>query len=152
MILKILMCRCYKEEFQAKGHKYKKKIIHFHCKYKDRHSYYVLFCNEHPYGADFGDSVAQDEKKCDCKSGLSHEVYGFPFSVRYLLNFKSFNICVEELPGTFAEKIFPLDHYFRNMNCDPFFFLSEKTKLIEVNLDNLNEGPIPAKTDCKYSF
>ena len=110
MISKTLMCRCYKEKFQAKGYEYKKKIIHFHCKCKDRHSYYVLFCNEHPYGADFGDSVAQDEKKCDCKSGLSHKVCGFCFSVKYLLNFKSFKICVEELPDTFAEKIFPLDH------------------------------------------
>ena len=45
-----------------------------------------------------------------------------------------------------------LDHYFRNMNCDPFLFVSKKTKLIEVSLDNLNEGPIFYKTDCKYSF
>ena len=111
-----------------------------------------MFCNEHPYGADFGDFVAQDEKICDCKSGLSHKVCGFCFSVRYLLNFKSFKICVEELPDTFAEKIVPLDHYFRNMNCDPFLFLSKKPKLIEVSLDNLNEGPILYKTDCKYSF
>ena len=92
------------------------------------------------------------KKKCDCKSGLSHEVCGFCFSVRYLLNFKSFKIYVEELPDTFVEKIVPLDHYFKNMNCDPFFFLSKKTKLTEVSLDNLNKGPIPAKTDYKYSF
>ena len=52
---------------------------------------------------------------------------------------------MEELPDTFAEKIVPLDHYFRNMNCDPFYFLSKKTKLVEVS------KPIRAKTDYKYS-
>ena len=98
------MCCCYKEEFQAKSYKYKQKIIHFHCKCKDRHSYYVLFCNEHPYGDDFGNSAAQDEKKCDGKS-VYHKVCGSCFSVKNVLNFESFKICVEELPDTFAEKI-----------------------------------------------
>ena len=38
------------------------------------------------------------------------------------------------------------------INYDPFFYLSKETKNIEVSLDNLNEGPIPAKTDYKYSL
>ena len=59
---------------------------------------------------------------------------------------------MEELPDTFPEKIFPLDYYFNKINCDPFRYLSKKTWNIEVSLDNLNEGPIPAKTDYKYSF
>ena len=37
------------------------------------------------------------------------------------------------------------------MNCDHFFFLNKKTKLVEVSLDNLDYEPIPAKTDYKYS-
>lgn len=86
MILKILMSSCYKEEFQAEGHTCIKKLVH--CKCKEKH---------------FRD-LATDEQTCNCKNGLSHEVCGFCFSVRYLLNFKCFKICVEEVPDNFIER------------------------------------------------
>ena len=57
---------------------------------------------------------------------------------------------MEELPDTFIERIVPLDHYFKKMNCDPFFFLNKKTKNIDVSVDNLNGRPIPAKSDNRY--
>ena len=57
------MCSCYKEEFQFEGHIYIKKLVHFHCKYKEKYFYYVLFCKDHPFGADFRGSVT-DEQKC----------------------------------------------------------------------------------------
>ena len=121
MVSKILMCRCYKEEFSAKGYEYKKKIIHFHYKGNDRHSYYVLFCNEHRYGADFGLFVPQGDKSCECKKLQPHQICGFCFSIRYLLNFKAFKICVDRLPGLFVENVVILDQYFKRINCDPFF-------------------------------
>ena len=65
------MCPCYKEEFFAASNEYIHHSIHFKCK-----------CDM--------------EEKCNCKSGLSHEVCGFCFSVRYLLNVLSFyKICIK---------------------------------------------------------
>ena len=103
MISKILMCCCYKDEFQASGNSYIKKHIHFYCKCKEKHFHYVLFCENHPFGSDLGGSTRNeianfggsetDEKKCSCKTGLSHEVCGFCLSARYILNFKCFKIC-----------------------------------------------------------
>ena len=60
--------------------------------------FYVLFCKNHPFGTKF---VARDytfhiDEECACKNGLSHEVCGFCFSVRYLLNLKCYKIFVEE--------------------------------------------------------
>ena len=148
MVLKILMCRCYKEEFLENGYEYKKKIIHFHCYCDDEHSsYYVLFFKEHPYGAAFG-RFAQRGESCQCKKCHDHQICTFCFSVRYLLNFKSFKICVDKLLGLFVEKIITLDQYFKGMNCDPFFYLSKKSKNIEVSLDNPKYGPLPVLTCC----
>lgn len=101
MISKILMCRCYKEEFKTEGHTYNKKLIHFHCKCKEKHFYYILLRKNHPFGADFGGS-ATDERKCNYKSGLFHEVCGFCFS--NLLTFKCSKICVEEVFDNFIER------------------------------------------------
>ena len=109
----------------------------------------VLFCKDHPFGADHGGS-ARDERKCNCKSGISHEVCGFCFSVRYLLNFKCFRIYVEEVPDNFIERVASLDHYFKKMKCEPFYFHRKKTKMVEIGPDNPNEGRVPVKTDDKY--
>ena len=122
MVLKIVMCRCYKEEFLDDGYEYKKKIIHFHCKCDDEHSsYYVLFCKEHPYGAAFGLFAPRGEKSCQCKKCLDHQICTFYSSVKYLLNCKSFKVCVDKLPGLFVEDIITLDQYFKRMNRGPFF-------------------------------
>ena len=65
------------------------------------------------------------------------------------MDFKCYKICVEEVPGYFVERVVTLDAYLKKMNCDPFFFLSNKTRLIEVSLDNPYEDKIPVKTDYK---
>ena len=65
------------------------------------------------------------------------------------MDFKCYKICVEEVPDYFVERVVPLDAYLKKMNCDPFFFLSNKTKLIEVSLDNPYEDKMPVKTDYK---
>ena len=59
-------------------------------------------------------------------------------------------MCVEEVPDYFVELVVPLDAYLKKMNCDPFFFLSNKTRLIEVSLENPYEDNIPIKTDYKF--
>ena len=80
--------------------------------------FYVLFCKNHPFGTKF---VARDytfhiDEECACKNGLSHEVCGSCFSVRYLLNLKCYKICVEELPDYFVDKVVPMDTSLKNMN------------------------------------
>ena len=144
------MCACYKEEFQAESHTYVKKLIHFHCKCKEKHFYHVLFCNEHSFGADFAASI-EENKKCSCKSGLSHEVCCFRLTVRYLLNFKCFKICMEEVPENFIDRVISMNQYFKKIKCEPFFTHNRKTNMVVICLDNPNEEKVPTKTDYKFS-
>ena len=46
-----------------------------------------------------------------------------------------------------VERVVPLDPHLKKMNCDPFFFLSNKTRLIEVSLVSPYNDKIPQKTD-----
>ena len=144
------MCACYKEEFQAESHTYVKKLIHFHCKCKEKHFCHVLFCNEHSFGADFAAST-EENKKCSCKNGLSHEVCCFRLTVRYLLNFKCFKICMEEVPENFVDRVISMNQYFKKIKCEPFFTHNRKTNMVVICLDNPNEEKVPTKTDYKYS-
>ena len=104
MILKKFMCCCSREEFRVETVLIKKKLIHFHCKCKEKHFYYVLFCKNNPFGAGFV-APQQTKRKCNCKSGFSHEVCRFCFSIRYLLNVKRFKICEEDLPDYFIGRV-----------------------------------------------
>ena len=70
-------------------------------------------------------------------------------SVRYLWNFKYPKICIIEVPDCFIGRVVHLGVYLTKINCDPFFFLSCKAKLVEVNLDNPFEDKITAETDYK---
>ena len=106
MILKVLMCLCYKKEFQTAGNTYIKKLIHFHCKYKEKHLIYVLFCKDHTFGVTFE---------------ASHEVCSFCLTVRYLLNFKCFKIFMENVPDIFLDKVVSIDQCFKKIKFEPFF-------------------------------
>ena len=78
--------------------------------------FYVLFCKNDPFGIKFvarRDYTFDIDEECTCKNGISHEVCGFYFSVRYLLNFKCYKICVEEVPDYFIERVVPLDSYLK---------------------------------------
>ena len=91
--------------------------------------------------------ASQEIEKCLCKDGLSHEVCGFCLSGRYLLNFKCFKICVEKVPHEFIEKVVSFSYCLKQISCDPFFFFSKKTKVVEISLDNSDEEQIPVLTD-----
>ena len=149
------MCPCYKGEFLSAGNEYIHHLIHFKRKCQSKHFLYVLFYKKHPFGTKFvarGDYLYDMEQECSCRYGLSHEVCGICFCVRYLLNLKCYKICVEEVPDYFVERDFPSDSYLKKMNCEPFFFLSNKTRLIEVSLNNPDEDKIRSKTDYKCIF
>ena len=131
MIAKILICLCYKEEFQAGAHECIKRKIHFYCKCQENYIHYVLFCKDHPFGAKM---ASQEIEKCLCKDGLSHEVCGFCLSGRYLLNLKCFKICVEKMPDEFIEEAISFSYYLKQINCDPFFSSVRKIKWLKLAL------------------
>ena len=113
---KILICCCCKQEFQAEGHKYRGKFIHFHLSIfiaNAKTNILIKFC--------FVTTTLlvlilvalhKTKKKCNCRCGLSHDVCGFCFSVRYLLNLMCYKICVDEIPNNFIEQASLLDHCF----------------------------------------
>ena len=114
------MCECYNEKFNSEGSAYIKKVTHFYCKCKDKHRLYVLFCEDHPYGDNF--NFQMTERKSLCATHLSHEVCQFCFNVRYLLNYKCFEICMEKIPLSFENELVTIRQYFKSMKeCESFF-------------------------------
>ena len=108
----------------------------------------MLFCKDHPFETRFvarGDWKFDIEEKSACTDGLSHEVCGFCFSVRYLLNLSVTKFVLKKYQ--IVERVVPLDAHLKKMNCDPFFFLSNKTRLIEVSLVSPYNDKIPQKAD-----
>ena len=120
MLTKILVCQCYKEKCDSEENDYIKKAIHFHCRYKDKHQMYVLFGKDHPYGGNF--SYQMVNRKCLCANGLSHEICQFCFNVRYLLNFKCFKVCMENIPLSFENELVTICQHFKSIKeYEPFF-------------------------------
>ena len=77
MLGKVLMCECFYQIFQSEGGSYEKKYLHFHCKCKEKHWLFVLFCNWHPYGADSNQNMLG--QKCTCAALTHDEICGFVF-------------------------------------------------------------------------
>ena len=113
MLAKILMCECYKEKFDSEENGYIKKAIHFHCRWKDKHRMYVLLCKDHPYGGKFNYQMV--ERKCLYANDLSHEICQFCFNVRYLLNIKCFQICLENIHLSFENELITICQYFKSV-------------------------------------
>ena len=77
------MSTLYADKFHSKGNEYEKKLVHFHCKCKEKNILYVLFCYKHPYRSP---PIPQTEKKLHV-SLLLHQPFVFFFDeVKYLLN------------------------------------------------------------------
>ena len=138
------MCICYKEKFKARTQEQIRKKIRFHCKCQGKHFHDTLFCKNYPFGAKL---VSPEIEKCLCKDGLSHKICGVCLSVRYLLSFKCFKICVEKVPDEFIEKVVSFSYYVKQINCDSFFFFSKNAKTVEISLDNPDEEEISVLTD-----
>ena len=110
------MCRCYKNEFfNLTGNACFMQCIHMKCKCRREHFSYVLFCGECTYRSKFGRENVEIESKCKCKDSRPQEVCSFCFTVRYLLNFKCYKLCVDTLP------VVPLGEYLKKIDGDPFF-------------------------------
>lgn len=109
-----------------------------------------LFCNDHLFSFSGRNFFADLKKKCKCKNLNSYDVCGFCCFLRYLLNFKCNKVCLENIQSYFIERTIPSDIYLKKLNCDPFFFVSKSTGLIEVALDNPEMKPITAETDHQF--
>ena len=51
------------------------------------------------------------------------------------------------MPDDFIEKVVSFSYYLKQIDCDPVFFFSGRTKMAEISLDNPNEEQIPVLTD-----
>ena len=51
------------------------------------------------------------------------------------------------MPNEFIEKVVSFSYYLKQIKCDPFFFFSKKTKMVEISLDNPDEEQSPVLTD-----
>ena len=131
MLAKIITCECYYEKFHSEGHNYVKKLIYFHCMCREKHLLHVLTCEKHPY---IGKPIPQmTGKKCTSPTNCSHEIFKFCCSVRYLLNFRCFKLCVKRIPSRFENEIQTAPQYFKSIKrFEPFFVFNNKSNKIEI--------------------
>lgn len=75
-----------------------------------------------------------------CSKSLHGNICNFCGHVCYVLNFRAYKICMREIPQSIKSKFVPIDEYFKNAKCEPFFVYDRKSK--KVLLDNLSEHRI----------
>ena len=131
------MCKCYFDKFNSE---YVKKLINFHCKCKDDHLIYVLFCKEHPYGSS---PVPGMKENCECATAFANDICDFCIQVKHLLNFKCYKFCLERIPVSIQDKLIIASQYFKTIKgCEPFFYFNEDTSMVFLSLDNPLEPKI----------
>ena len=99
MHVKILMCPCYKENFQSEGNVWIKHLINFHCKWPAEHEHFVHFCEYHPFGKStpsIRDYTGTDRTKCFCSILNDTEICHFCVTVSYTLNFNTYKFCLDD--------------------------------------------------------
>ena len=144
------MCSCYVEKFHSEGNEYVKKLTHFHCKCKEKHLLYVLFCDKHPYGSAL---IPQMEKKYTCATASALDVCDFCVQVKYLLNFKSYKVCLKRISVSIQDELQTTGQYFKVMKgFQPLFVFNKERNRIDVLLDNPTEQKVLAKTDYAFSL
>ena len=146
MLGKVLMRECFYQIFQSEGGSYEKKYLHFHCKRKEKHVLFVLFCNWHPYGAN--SSQEMSGQKCPCSALTHDEICGFCIHVKYILNFRCLKLSVKKIPKILADCVQATPQYFAEIkSCEKFFFFDKNSNTIETILDNPKTPKITAQTD-----
>ena len=106
------------------------------------------FCGPHPYGTTISyvtDANDVAEKKCFCKKNSANELCQFCIAIRYSLNFACHKICLEKLPDFMLPRVKALNKYWKELNCDPFFYFENDG--IEISLDNPKMEKITVATD-----
>ena len=129
------MRECFYQIFQSEGGSYEKKYLHFHCKRKEKHVLFVLFCNWHPYGANSNQEMSG--QKCPCSALTHDEICGF-----------CIQLSVKKIPKILADCVQATPQYFAEIkSCEHFFFFDKNSNTIETILDNPKTPKITAQTD-----
>lgn len=137
MLVKVLMCNCYTQQFHDEGNEYVKKLCRFSCYCEDDHLVYILSCKEHP---SVSPTVSSMDSHCRCPNIGSQEICDFCRQVRYLLNFKVYKFCLKKIPVNFQDHMVLTTEYFKSMpSCQPFFKYCDKIKRVCIFLNNPNE-------------
>ena len=143
MHVKILMCPCYRENFQSEGNVWIKHLINFHCKCPAEHEHFVQFCEHHPLGKSIPsirDYTGTERKKCLCSIIYATEICQFCVTVRYTLNFNTYKFCLEDSDFTRfflkEKRCVPLNEYLSKSFCNPFWYFDYSQNRIFVSLEN----------------
>lgn len=89
--------------------------------FDNEHERYVYTCKGHPF------LISQLEGMCNecyCKNIGPFEMCKFCVQMRYLLNFRYYKFCVEEIPKWLNKFLVPLDSYLEHetLKCESFFY------------------------------
>ena len=95
LLAKILICPYFAKGFHSREGKYGKKLSHFYCHRDNEHEHYVYTCKEHPFLFSRLEGMLNG---CCCKNIIPFEMCKFCIHMRYLLNFRCYKFCVEEIP------------------------------------------------------
>ena len=121
------MCECYVDQFQSEGNEYVKKLTHFHCKCKDEHLLYILFCENYPYGH----TQVLEDKKCTCAIISGTDVCNFCIHVK--------------------DELIIINEYLEIIkSCRPFYYFNRRRNMVLIALDHPIETKINVKTDYRY--
>ena len=137
MLTKVLICWCFFETFCAEGNNFSKKLLNLCCKCREKHTEFVLFCERHP----FGEGLIRDGK-CSCSSRSSRAACTHCGYVCYILNLRTFKMCMENVPQNVKDKMLPINEYLKNIKCGPFFVFDTKSNNAFVSLPKIEVNEI----------
>ena len=137
MLTKVLICWCFVERFCAECNNFTKNLLHFYCKCRWKHTEFVLLCERHP----FGEGLICDGK-CSCWSRSSRAACTHCGYVCYMLNLRTFKMCMENVPQNVKDKMLPINEYLKNIKCGPFFVFETKSNNTVVSLPKIEVNEI----------
>ena len=136
------------EKFHAEGNNYIKKLTHFHCKCKEDHALYALFCEKDPHGHV---PTPEMENECTCATVSANDICDFCNQIKYLLIYKCYKLCLERIPVSIQDKLMTTVQYFEVMkSCESFFYFNRESNITLLSLNNPLEPKIKARTDHIY--
>ena len=134
ILVKVSMCNCHAEKIHSEDNEYVKKLTHLHCKCREKHLLYILFCHRNPHGAI---PILELQRKYTCATEFALDVRDFCIRVKYLLNFKCYKFCLKKIPVSIQDKLQTTRQYFNEtQECETFFAFNKQKNTIDVLLDN----------------
>ena len=132
------------KKFHDEKEEYVKKIIHFHCKCKEKHLLLVCLCDKRPYSSDLQYHM---EKECNCAFISGKGFCNFCRWVSYLLNFEAYKVCAKRMPKCLKDNVTNTHKYFQKLKSEPFFRFENNSNSFTVFSDNPQELALPKIVD-----